>query len=90
MDQQLEGISKRLDKLADFLRQNMVTKHEFEDLKADLPTKPEFHQLQTAVDGIAKRFKDTDEDLQVVGERTSRMEKWIQRAANKIGVAYKP
>jgi hypothetical protein len=60
MDQQLEDISNRLDKLTDFLRQNMVTKSELEDLKAELPTKTEFHQLQTAVDGIAKRFKDTE------------------------------
>jgi uncharacterized protein YigA (DUF484 family) len=90
MDQQLQDISKRLDKLTDFLRQNMLTKPELEDLKADLPTKADFHQLQTAVDGIAKRFKDTDEELQVVGERTSRMETWIQRAADKIGIEYKP
>jgi hypothetical protein len=90
MDHQLQDISQRLDKLTDFLRENMVTKQELEDLRVELPSRTEFHQLQTSVDGIAKRFKDTDEELQVVGERTSRMEAWIQKAANKIGVEYKP
>ena len=47
-------------------------------------------QLLEEVDGIAKRFKNTDQELQIVGERASRMEDWIKRAANKIGVEYKP
>jgi len=90
MAQELEDITKRLDKLTDFLGENMVTKQELEDLRADLPTQAGFHNIQTSVDGIAKRFKDTDQELQVVGERTSRMEASIQKAANKIGVEYKP
>lgn len=90
MDQQLTDISKRLDKLTDFLREHMVTKRELQDLRDDLPTRAEFAQLQTSVDGIARLFKNTDQELLVVGERTSRMEKWIQRAADKIGVEYKP
>jgi hypothetical protein len=43
-----------------------------------------------SVDGIAKRFKDTGDELHIVGERTSRMEAWIQKASDKIGVEYKP
>jgi len=73
-----------------FLRNNMVTKQDLQDLRDDLPTKADFNQLLTSVDGIAKRFKDADEELQVGGERSSRMEAWIQKAAPKIGVDYKP
>jgi hypothetical protein len=67
-----------------------MTKQELQDLRDELPTKEDFAQLQTSVDGIAKRFKDTEEELAVTSERTSRMEAWIQKAAVKIGVKYKP
>lgn len=90
MDQELKDINKRLDSLTDFLRQNMATKHELGDLRSDLPTKADFHQLQTSVDAIAKGFKDSDEERLVLGERTSRMEEWIEKASPKIGVEYKP
>jgi phosphopantetheine adenylyltransferase len=90
MDQQLNDINERLDKLTDFLRDNMVTKQELQEMRDDLPTRAEFAQLQTSVDGIAKQFKNSEQELLVVGERTARMEKWIQRAADKIGLEYKP
>ena len=73
-----------------FLSQNMLTKQELKDLREELPTRAGFSNLQSSVDGIAKRFKDTDQEMKIVGERTSRMEAWIQKAANKIGVEYKP
>jgi predicted nucleic acid-binding Zn-ribbon protein len=90
MDKQLENINKRLDSLRAFLEKHMVTKQELEDLRAELPMRADFVQLQTSVDSFAKRYKRTDEELQVVGERTSRMEAWIQKAASKVGVEYKP
>lgn len=90
MDQELKNINTKLDKLTNFLAEHMVTKQELKSLKADLPTRADFAQLQTSVDGLAKRYKNTDEEIQVFSERTSRMEAWIQRAANKIGVEYKP
>jgi hypothetical protein len=90
MDQQLEDINKRLDGLIEFLSANMITKAELTDLRAELPTRADFAQLQTSVDGIAKLFKTTDQELLIVGERTSRIENWVQRAADRIGVEYKP
>ncbi len=90
MDQQLSDISKRLDKLTDFLHEQMVTKQELEDMRDDLPTRAAFSQLQTSVDSIARQFKNTEQELLVVGARASRIEKWIQKAAEKIGVEYKP
>ena len=72
-----------------FLAENMVTKQELDERLQTLATKQDFHDLLTSVDGIAKRFKDTDEELPVVAGWTSRMEEWSQKAANKIGVEYK-
>jgi uncharacterized protein DUF2730 len=79
-----------LDKLRDFLRNNMATKQEIEEKFETLPTKDDFHQLQRSVEGIASRYENHDQEIIVIGERTSRMEKWIQTAAKKIGVTYKP
>lgn len=90
MDQELKNINTRLDKLMEFLAANMVTKKELDEQLQMLPTKEDFRDLQTSVDGIAKRFKDTEEELHVTFERTSRMEAWIQKAATKIGVEYRP
>lgn len=90
MDQQLADISEKLENLTDFLRKHMVTKQELEDLKSDLPTKADFHLLQSSVDGLAKQFKNTDDELKVVVERASRIEAWIKKAAPKVGVEYKP
>jgi len=90
MDQELKKINDRLDKLTTFLAEKMLTKQELADLRAELPTKADFAGLQTSVDGIAKKFNDYDQELEVVTERTGRMEEWIQKAATKIGVDYKP
>lgn len=90
MDQELKKINDRLDKLTDFITDNLVTKDELADLRADLPTKADFANLQKSVDAIAKGFKDSEQELKIVGARTTRMESWIQKAAEKIGVPYKP
>jgi hypothetical protein len=87
MDQETKNEFKSL---RDFLDKNMVTKHELEELRADLPTRAEFNQLQTSVDGIAKQFKDENQERIVGGARAARMEAWIVKAAAKIGVEYKP
>lgn len=77
-----------------FLSEHMVTKQELQQelqhLRDELPNREDFALLQTSVDGIAKRFKDTEEELAVTSARTSRMEAWIQKAANIIGVEYRP
>jgi len=94
MDQELNKINERLDKLTDFITNKLVTKEELAEqlgeLRADLPTKADFTNLQKSVDAIAKGFKDSEQELQIVGERTTRMESWIRKAADKIGVPYKP
>jgi hypothetical protein len=90
MDQELKNIHTKLDKLMSFLAKNMLTKQELKDLRDELPTRADYAHLQSSVDGIAKEFKDTDEELQIATERTLRMEAWIKKAANKIGVEYRP
>lgn len=86
----LKEVNNRLDNLITFLRQNMVTKEELAELKSELPTKADFNQLQTSVDGIARHYSTMSQELTVIGERTSRMERWIMKAAAKVGLDYRP
>jgi hypothetical protein len=76
--------------LRNFLQENMVTKQELQDLREELPTREDFSQLQTSVDGIAKHFQEQRQEQTIGASRTSRMEAWIIKAASKIGVEYKP
>jgi len=83
-------IENRFDTLMKFLQKHMVTRQEFDERFETVPTRQDFHVLQVSVDGIAKQYKNTDQELTIVGERTSRMESWIIKAAAKIGLDYKP
>jgi len=87
MDQETRNQFK---KLRDFLDKNMVTKGEIDARFETLPTKADINRLYNAVDGIAGDYKTFDQELTVIGERTSRMEGWIMKAAEKIGLDYKP
>jgi hypothetical protein len=90
MDQDINRISTKVDNLTTFLRQNMVTKQEFDERLSDLPTSEEFNHLQQSGDGIAKQFKDQEQERVVAAGRSTRMEGWITNAAKKISVDYKP
>jgi len=90
MDQPVKDLTIKVDNLTTFLQKNMVTKRELEDLKVELPSRAEFNQLQISVDGIAKQFKDRNEERVVGAERSTRMESWIMNASKKIGIDYKP
>lgn len=90
MDQDLKNLNKRLDKLTTFIEQNMLTKQELEDLRSDLPNREDFANLQSSVDGFAKGFLTTEQELRITSARTLHMEDWVRKAAKKIGVIYKP
>jgi hypothetical protein len=87
MDQDLNDQIKQLRL---FLQQNMITKEEFDQRISELPSKADFHQLQTSVDGIAGQFKERNQERVVAAERSTRMETWIMSAAKKIGLDYRP
>ena len=93
-DEQLKSLAtkndQRVDNLKKFLDENMVTKQELQDLREELPTRADFDQLQTSVDGIAKQFLDYEQERIVGAARASRMEAWIMKAAEKIGLEYNP
>jgi len=79
-----------LDNLKTFVQTNMVTKQELDDLRDELPSRADFNRLQQSVDGIAKQFQEQKQEQIVGASRSKRMEAWIIKAAEKIGVEYKP
>ena len=90
MDQQLVDLNSKLDRLIAFVQENLVTKHELEDLRAELPTRADIGNLQISVDGIARHYKDTQEELKITAARTVRLEEWIIKTAERLGLDYKP
>lgn len=59
------------------------TKDDFSDLRKD------FRELQTSVDTYAKKADTYYQEMAVMRHRVERMEEWIQKASQKIGVEYK-
>ena len=89
-DQQLKGLATKTDfeNLKTFIQQNVALKNDLQELKTELPSKENFSQLQTSVDGLAKLTKDYYEEVTVLRGKVERMEKWIQDAALKLGLKY--
>src|SRR5262245_40091075 len=87
---ELNKIKSDVADLKKFVRKNMVTKQELDDLREELPTRADFNKLQQSVDGIAKQFQEQKQEQIVGASRSKRMEAWIIKAAEKIGVEYKP
>jgi len=77
-------------KLRDFLGKHMVTKDEINARFEMLSTKEDINHLQKSVDGIAGKYNTLSQESTVIGERASRMESWIIKAAEKIGLEYHP
>jgi hypothetical protein len=93
MDQELkdqfERIDQRfnkMDKRFEVIIQNMVTKAELEEMRSELADKKDIDRVLTAVDAIAKRSKDYDENVTVALSKLERIEHWIEDAAKKIGI----
>lgn len=87
MDQE---IKQEFESLRDFLRENMATKQDLQDLRAEMVTKEELRILTNSVDAYAKLAKDYFQEVTVMAKRVNRMEEWIQKVAEKIGVRYEP
>lgn len=85
-----DQIDSRLNNVQAFMMEYLVTKKEFDAKLADLPTKLDFQNLVSVVDGYAKNVKDVGEEIVVLGEKANRIETWAKQAGTKLGVEYNP
>jgi len=87
-----------IEQLRQFLKENMASKVDIAEIAADITDiksdvvdmKHQLDVLQTAVDSFAKSHQDEDQENTVKAHQLSRIEDWIKKAADKIGIAYNP
>ena len=65
--------------------QIFATKAEIEEFRDEM--RADFAKLLTSVDGYAKKADTYFQELVVAKHRLDRHEKWIQKIAEKLGVA---
>ncbi len=59
------------------------------EILSQVSNKSDIKKLQNSLDAYAKQTKDYYQEVTVVVAKVSRMEAWIQKVANKVGVEYK-
>lgn len=87
-------IKQEFNNLKDFLRENMVTKEEFTDFNKENSAKlsaltESINKLTTAVDNLAKRINDFDQEHKALKHQVSVMQDWIREASKKVGIEFK-
>lgn len=76
-----------LQKLISGLKEFFYSKEDMDVKFGEL--KQGFNSLQTSVDAYAKKADLYYQEMAVMRHRMERMEEWIQKASQKIGVEYK-
>ncbi len=77
-----EDIKKLTDYQLVVFKDVFATKEDIGDLKGS------FSQLQTSVDGFAKRADTYYQEMTVLVHKVERMEQWIKVVSEKIGISY--
>jgi DNA replication initiation complex subunit (GINS family) len=73
-----------IKKLIEAEQEVFLTKIDFEGFKDEL--KQDFSNLQTAVDNYAKKADTYFQEMVVLTHKVERLEKWLQKVADKIGI----
>jgi hypothetical protein len=60
------------------------------EMEEKFVTKSEIAKLQNTVDSIALSFKNNDDKVKVVEEKTTRIENWVMKTAEKVDVPINP
>ena len=89
-----QDIKQEFEKLYEFLRANMVTKQEFNEVKAEFHRRfdvieQSLNTLTEAVERLAKLVKDIADEHQAMKHQVMAMQDWIRKVAEKIGVEFK-
>lgn len=90
LNTRFDQIDSRLDNVQSFMIEHLVTKAELDERLANMPTKEDFQNLVTHVDGYAKTVKDVSQEVVILGQKADRLETWAKQAGTKLGVEYNP
>lgn len=75
---------KDIKRIVEANREVFATKEDLEDFKEEMIKN--FSDLQTAVDGYAKRADTYFQEMTALSHKVDRHEKWIKQLADKLGV----
>ena len=63
-----------------------ATREEMKEMIANLVTKEDFSDLQTAVDAYAKKADTYFQEMVMLTHKVDRHEKWMHQIAEKLGI----
>lgn len=90
LNTRFDRIDGRLDNVQSFMMEHLVTKLDLDERSANMPTKGDFQNLVTHVDGYAKNVNGVSQEIIILGEKANRLETWAKQAGTKLGVDYNP
>ena len=67
---------------------DQTKKDTIEEILSQTASKKDIARLEKAVDAYAKQTKDFYQEVTVVIAKVSRMEAWIEKVAEKVGIKY--
>lgn len=76
---------KDIQKIVEANREVFATKQDLEYFRDDM--RKNFADLQSGVDGYAKKAEDYFQEMVMLSHKIDRHEKWIQQLAKKFGVS---
>lgn len=68
------------------LIQVFATRDEIKEMIVPLTTRDDFSDLQTAVDGYAKKADTYFQELAALRSKVNRLEEWITKIAKKVNI----
>jgi uncharacterized coiled-coil DUF342 family protein len=75
---------KDIQKIIEANKEVFPSKEDFEGFKDEI--KQSFSDLQTSVDAYAKKADTYFQEMVMLTHKVDRMEKWIQKIADKVGL----
>lgn len=63
-----------------------ATKEDLKQIAEDLVKKEDFIELQTSIDVYAKKADTYFQEMVVLSHKVERLEKWLQKVADKVGI----
>ncbi len=87
MDQDLK---QQLDRIEKFMMEHLATKQEVTELAGKLNTLTEsVNKLTTAVDNLAKRINDFDDQNTTLKHQLLSLQDWAREVSKKVGIEFK-
>lgn len=93
VDKSFEGIDKRFDSFEKDVDDKFIrlfdvfaTKEDLQEMRKEMATKNDIHQLLMAVDSYAKRSDTYFQEMVMLSHKVDRHERWFQIFAERLGL----